>query len=64
MKVEYGLLVLALALVYGLIKQFLPDFPISEEVLLSFVVYVLLKLGVEIVNQPVRAFLKKRGLLK
>ena len=52
MKVEYSILVLALALVYGLIKQFLPDFPLSEDVLLSFVVYVLLKLGVEVIGAP------------
>ena len=64
MKLEYSLLVLALALVYGIIKQFLPDFPISEDVLLTFVLYVLLKLGVEVVGQPVRAFLIKRGFMR
>ena len=59
MKIEYGLLVLALALVYGIIKNFLPDFPVSEDVLLAFVVYVLLKLGVEVIGQPVRNFFAK-----
>ena len=59
MKIEYSILVLALALVYGLIKQFLPDFPISLDVLSAFIVYVLLKLGVEVVGQPVRNFLAR-----
>lgn len=65
MKVEYSLLALALALVYGVIKQFLPDFPISPDVLLAFVVYVLLKLGVEVVGAPAfRAFYQKYFGLK
>lgn len=59
MKIQYSLLVLLLALIYGVIRQFLPDFPISEEVLLSFVVYVLLKLGVDVINAPVRRFLAR-----
>ena len=52
MKVEYSILALALALVYGILVQFFPDFPLSQDVLLSFVVYVLLKLGVEIGGAP------------
>lgn len=61
MKIEYSLLSLALALVYGIITKFYPDFPISPEILLTFLVYVLVKLGVEVVGAPVRAFLAKRG---
>jgi hypothetical protein len=61
MKVEYSLLALFLALVYGLITQFFPDFPISAEVLLAFLVYVLLKLGVEVVGAPVKSFLANRA---
>ena len=60
MKIEYSILVLALGLVYGLIVQYFPDFPVSQEVLLAFVVYVLLKLGVEVTAPPVRGFLKRR----
>jgi len=61
MKLEYSILVLGLALVYGVVKQFLPDFPLNEPTLLAFLVYVLLKLGVEIVGAPIRAFFVKRG---
>ncbi len=67
MKLEYTLISLFIAFVYGLIKQFFPDFPVPPEYLLLFVVYVLAKLGVEIVGQPIRnAFVKMgfRGFLK
>lgn len=50
MKIKYSLLALALGLVYAVILEFAPDFPLSQDVLLSLVVYVLLKLGVEIVE--------------
>lgn len=53
MKIKLGLLALALGLVYALILQFLPDFPVSEEVLLALLVYVLGKLGVEVVEARV-----------
>lgn len=53
MKIKYSLLALALGLVYAVILEFAPDFPLSPEVLLSLVVYVLLKLGVEIVDDSV-----------
>jgi hypothetical protein len=56
LKVEYSILSLALALAYGLLTQVLPDFPLDEQTLGTFLLYVLLKLGVEIVNPPVRAF--------
>jgi uncharacterized membrane protein YgaE (UPF0421/DUF939 family) len=64
MKISYTLLALALALVYGVIVSLFPDFPISQEVLLAFVVYVLLKLGVEITEPAVIDFLVRRGYLK
>ena len=54
MKVEYGILAAFLGAVYLVIVKFLPDFPISLELLLTLVVYVLLKLGVEIVGQSVK----------
>lgn len=62
MKLSYSLLVLAVGLAYGVIVNYFPDFPISQEVLLAFVVYVLLKLGVEVSEPAIRAFLVARGL--
>lgn len=60
MKIEYSILALALALVYGVIVQFFPDFPIDQGTLLAFVVYVLLKLGVDVIGAPaVRRFLSR-----
>jgi hypothetical protein len=58
-KIEYTLLSLFIALVYGIVKKFLPDFPISPDVLLTFLVYVLLKLGVEVIGNPVRSLFKQ-----
>jgi hypothetical protein len=63
MKLSLTLLSLIVALVYGVIVNFAPDFPISQEVLLSFVVYVLLKLGVEVVEPVIRARLVRAGFL-
>jgi hypothetical protein len=63
MKLSLSLLTLIIALVYGIIVNFFPDFPIDEGTLLAFVVYVLLKLGVEVVEPVIRAALVKRGLL-
>jgi len=60
MKIEYSILFLALSLVYGIIKQYFPDFPIDQPTLLVFIMYVLLKLGVEVVGAPIRGFLKRR----
>jgi hypothetical protein len=62
MKLSYTLIALAVGLVYGIIVNFAPDFPISQEVLLTFVFYVLVKLGVEIVEPLIRARLVKAGL--
>ena len=59
MRVEYGLLSLFLAFAYGLIVKFFPDFPVSPDVLLAFLVYVLLKLGVIVVGVPAFAALQR-----
>ena len=63
-KLEYSLLAISIALLYGIIKQFLPDFPLSEEVLIALFVYVLAKLGVEVVKPFVFSFLVKRGWMR
>jgi len=61
MKLEYSLLVLGVGLLYGIIRKFFPDFPVSEEVLLSFLAYVLAKLGVVVTEPAIRGFLVRRG---
>ncbi len=60
MKLTYTLLALGVGLVYGIIKQFAPDFPIDQPTLLVFILYVLLKLGVEVVGAPIRGFIARR----
>jgi hypothetical protein len=60
MTVEYTLLTLVLALVYGLVTKFLPDFPLNQDVFYTFMIYVLAKLGVGVVGAPVRAFLASK----
>lgn len=52
MKIEYSILAALIALVYAVIVKFLPDFPISPELMMTLLVYVLLKLGVEVVGKP------------
>lgn len=59
MKIEYSLLALGMALIYGIVIKFLPDFPISVDVLLALLVYVLTKLGVEVVAPAVRKYFNK-----
>ena len=59
MTVEYTLLTLVLALVYGLVTKFLPDFPISQELFYTLMIYVLAKLGVAVVGTPVRILASK-----
>lgn len=63
MKIEYTILALFVGLMFAVVRQYLPDFPLADDVLLGLFVYVLGKLGVEVVGKPVRAFLVKRGLL-
>lgn len=62
MKLSLALLVLAVGLVYGIIVNFFPDFPVSQEVFLNLIVWLLTLLGVQIVEPVVRNFLVKRGL--
>lgn len=64
MVLNYGLLVLFVALVYGVVTQLFPDFPVSEEVLLAFLIWALARLGVEVTAPAVRGFLVRRGFLQ
>lgn len=60
MKIEYSILAALIALVYAVLVKFLPDFPVSPEMLMTLLIYVLLKLSVEVVGQPVRKFLARQ----
>jgi len=59
MKIEYSILAAVLGAAYLILKNWLPDFPVDEGVLLAFVVYVLGKLGVEVVGQQIRKFFNR-----
>lgn len=59
MKLKYALLAVVLGAVYALILEFVPDFPISQDLFVTLIVYVLVKLGVEVVERPVARLFKK-----
>ena len=59
MKINYTLLLALLGVAYQVILQFFPDAPVSLEFLVTLAIYVLAKLGVEIVGAPIRALLEK-----
>ena len=59
MKINYTLLIALLAVAYQVILQFFPDAPVSLEFLVTLAIYVLAKLGVEVVGAPIRALLQK-----
>ena len=63
MKLSRTLVALAVGLIYGIIVNFFPDFPVSQEILLGFVVWALILLGVEITEPVLRDFLVRRGFL-
>lgn len=52
LKVEYSLLALFMAFAYAVIVTLLPDFPIDEQTVLALLVYVLMRLGVEVIGKP------------
>lgn len=58
-------LVLALlGTAYVIITFFFPDFPISKDVFVAFMLWLLIQLGVDVTEARVRAFLVKRSFLK
>lgn len=52
-KLEYTILAAFVGLLYAIIAVATPDAPITEQGLLTFLLYVLAKLGVEVVGKPV-----------
>ena len=60
MKIEYSILAALIGLLYVVLIKFFPDFPFSPDVLMTFLLYVLLKLGVEVIGKPL--LLKAKSL--
>jgi len=63
-QIQKTLLLAILGVVYGAVKILLPDFPIDQGLFVTLVIYVLAKLGVDVVEARVVAFLAKLGFLK
>ena len=55
MKLEYSLYILIVGLIYAAVKQWLPDFPIPEWVFQGSLTWLVLKLGVILLNNPADA---------
>ena len=53
MKLNYAILAAFLGAVYLVVKEYFPDFPVDLNVIVALFVYVLGKLGVEVVEKPV-----------
>jgi len=61
MKVEYAIVTAVVAALYLIVKQFLPDFPVSDAVFQVVILWGLAKLGVEVVGKPADALRKFFG---
>jgi hypothetical protein len=55
MKVEYAIVAAFVGGLYLVIKQLLPDFPVSDVVFQTVILYCLAKIGVDVVNGPANA---------
>lgn len=60
MVLDYTLLAVVFVGLYNLVVYFLPDFPLGSEVTFNLLLYILSKLGVDVVGQPIREFLHRR----
>lgn len=55
MTIEYTIVAIVIALLYALIQKFLPDFPISPDVFQVIILYLLAKIGIEVIGKPLAA---------
>jgi hypothetical protein len=55
MTLEYVLASAIITAIYLGVKQLFPDFPLSDVAFQTFVMYVLVKIGVNIVGKPAEA---------
>jgi hypothetical protein len=58
MTLDYVLVTAIIGALYLAVKQFLPDFPISDVVFQTVILYLLAKIGVVIVGKPAEAIRK------
>lgn len=58
MTIDYILLTAIVGALYLAVKQWLPDFPVSGEVFQVVIAYLLVKIGVTIINKPAAAIRK------
>ena len=52
MTIEYTIVAIAISLIYALVIKFLPDFPVSPDVFQVVILYLLAKIGIEVVGKP------------
>lgn len=63
MTIDYGLLALAVGLIYAILLKWFPDFPITQEILLAIALWAVAKVGVVIIGEPLKGSLRKRGYI-
>lgn len=55
MTIEYVLVTAIIGALYLAVKQWLPDFPVSDVVFQTIILYLLAKIGVTVVGKPAEA---------
>jgi len=55
MSIEYTIVAAVVSAAYLIVKQYLPDFPVSDVVFQTVILYLLAKIGVTVVGSPAAA---------
>jgi hypothetical protein len=55
MSIEYAIVAAVVGALYLIVKQLLPDFPVSDVVFQTVILYLLAKIGVNVVGAPAAA---------
>lgn len=58
MTLEYVVVVAVVSALYLVVKNYLPDFPVSDEVFQTVILYLLAKIGVSVAGKPAEAVRK------
>jgi len=59
MTIDYVLVTAIIGALYLAVKQFLPDFPVTDVVFQTVLLYLLAKIGVNVVGKPA-AWIRKK----